>query len=107
MGFFQRTARLRFAVATSNMSGRILAISDIHGCLAALETVLAAVDPRREDTIVTVGDYADRGPHVCGVLELLIGLSKQTHLVPLLGNHDETMLNVCRGRTDLLDDWLV
>jgi len=89
------------------MSARIIAISDIHGCLAALQTVLAAVDPRPEDTVVTVGDYADRGPDVCGVLELLIGLGQRTHLVPLLGNHDETMLNVCRGRFDLLGDWLL
>ncbi|MGO9115145.1 MAG: metallophosphoesterase [Thermoguttaceae bacterium] len=89
------------------MSGRILAISDIHGCLAALQAVLAAVDPRPRDTIVTMGDYADRGPDVRGVLEMLIALSRQTHLVPLLGNHDETMLNICRGRTDLLDDWLL
>ncbi len=89
------------------MPGRILAISDIHGCLAALQTVLAAVDPRPDDTIITMGDYADRGPDVRGVLEMLIALGKQTHLVPLLGNHDETMLNVCRGRTDLLADWLL
>jgi serine/threonine protein phosphatase 1 len=89
------------------MSGRIIAISDIHGCLAALETVLAAVGPRREDTIVTVGDYADRGPDVCGVLEMLVALGKQTRLVPLLGNHDETMLNVYRGRMDLMADWLL
>ena len=89
------------------MSGRIIAISDIHGCLAALETVLAAIAPRPEDTLVTLGDYADRGPDVRGVLETLIALGNQTRLVPLLGNHDETMLNVCRGRTDLLADWLL
>ena len=89
------------------MPGRIIAISDIHGCLAALQAVLAGVDPRREDTIVALGDYADRGPDVCGVLETLIALGKQTRLVPLLGNHDETMLSVCRGRRDLLADWLL
>jgi serine/threonine protein phosphatase 1 len=89
------------------MSGRIIAIGDIHGCLAALQTVLAAVDPRPEDTIVTLGDYADRGPDTRGVLETLIGLGQRTRLVPLLGNHDETMLNVCRGRSELLPDWLL
>jgi serine/threonine protein phosphatase 1 len=89
------------------MSGRIIALGDIHGCLAALQAVLAACDPRSEDTIVTLGDYADRGPDVCGVLETLIALGKRTRLVPLLGNHDETMLNICRGRTDLLADWLL
>jgi serine/threonine protein phosphatase 1 len=89
------------------MSGRIIAISDIHGCLAALQAVLAAIEPSPEDTIVALGDFADRGPDVCGVLEMLIALSQQTCLVPLLGNHDETMLNVCRGRMDLLADWLM
>ena len=89
------------------MPGRTIAIGDIHGCLAALQAVLAAVDPRGEDTIVTLGDYADRGPDVRGVLETLIALGKQTRLVPLLGNHDETMLYVCRGRGELLADWLM
>jgi serine/threonine protein phosphatase 1 len=89
-----------------SMSGRIIAISDIHGCLAALQAVLAALDPRPEDTIVTLGDYVDRGPDARGVLELLIALGKQTRLVPLLGNHDEMLLNICRGQTALLFDWL-
>ncbi len=88
------------------MSGRIIAIGDIHGCLAALQAVLAALDPHGDDTIVTMGDYADRGPDVCGVLELLIALGKQTRLVPLLGNHDEMMLSVCRGNTFLPAYWL-
>ena len=88
------------------MSGRIIAIGDIHGCLAALQAVLAALDPHGDDTIVTMGDYADRGPDVRGVLELLIALGKQTRLVPLLGNHDEMMLSVCRGNTFLPAYWL-
>ena len=41
------------------------------------------------------------------MLETLIALGNQTFLVPLLGNHDEMMLNVCRGRKDLLADWLL
>ena len=89
------------------MPGRIIAIGDIHGCLAALEAVLAAVDPARDDTIVALGDYVDRGPDARGVLETLIALAKRTQLVPLLGNHDEMMLDVCRGSTELLGDWLL
>ena len=27
--------------------------------------------------------------------------------MPLLGNHDEMMLSICRGRNDLLADWLM
>jgi len=88
------------------MPGRIIAIGDIHGCLAALRAVLDAVQPGRDDTIVTLGDYVDRGPDSRGVLETLMALAKQTKLVPLLGNHDEMMLEVCRGRNFLPAYWL-
>ena len=54
-----------------------------------------------------MGDYVDRGPDTCGVLEMLRALAEQCRLVPLLGNHDEMMLKVCAGRTDLFGDWLV
>ena len=71
--------------------GRLLAIGDIHGCLPALETVLAAVSPRPNDTLVLLGDYVDRGPQSRGVIERLLALKEQCCLVPLLGNHDEMM----------------
>jgi serine/threonine protein phosphatase 1 len=89
------------------MPQRIIAIGDIHGCLAALHAVLNEIQPAPSDAIITLGDYVDRGPDSRGVLETLIALDKRTNLAPLLGNHDETMLNVCRGRLDLLDDWLL
>ena len=44
------------------MSGRLIAIGDIHGCLAALQAVWKAVAPQSDDTIVLLGDYIDRGP---------------------------------------------
>jgi serine/threonine protein phosphatase 1 len=88
------------------MPERIIAIGDIHGCLAALRALLDAIQPTGDDTIVTLGDYVDRGPDSCGVLKSLIALSRQTDLAPLLGNHDEMMLAICRGRVDLLDEWL-
>lgn len=88
------------------MPSRLIAIGDIHGCLAALHTVLSAIRPSPDDTIVALGDYVDRGPDSCGVLETLIALGKQTRLVPLLGNHDEVMLAVCRRHTYFLQYWL-
>src|SRR5262249_41110821 len=41
---------------------RVLAVGDIHGCSAALDAVLAAAAPGRDDVLVTLGDYVDRGP---------------------------------------------
>ena len=89
------------------MPPRTFAIGDIHGCLAALETLLAAIAATVEDTVVALGDNVDRGPDSRGVLERLIALAAQTRLVPLLGNHDEMMLSVCEGREEMLIDWLL
>ena len=41
------------------MPGRTIAIGDIHGCAQALDALLALVDPRPIDRIVTLGDYID------------------------------------------------
>ena len=87
--------------------GRLIAIGDIHGCLPALETLLAAIRPQPVDTLVLLGDYVDRGPQSRGVIERLLGLQQQCRLVPLLGNHDEMMLAVYDGRKELYVDWLL
>lgn len=76
------------------MTARLIAIGDIHGCRTALEALLSAIEPGPEDTIVTLGDYVDRGPDSRGVIDTLIELGKQTRLVGILGNHEEMMLDV-------------
>jgi serine/threonine protein phosphatase 1 len=79
------------------MLSRTIAIGDIHGCSAALDALLDAIRPRPEDTIVTLGDYINRGPNSRGVLDRLIRLSNQCCLVPLLGNHDQKLLEARSG----------
>lgn len=79
------------------MTGRLIAIGDIHGCRDALRSLITAIGPRKNDTIVTLGDYIDRGPDSRGVIDLLIDLAGKCRLVPLLGNHEEMMLRVLRG----------
>ncbi len=78
------------------MPGRVIAIGDIHGCSAALRTLIKEIAPTREDTIVTLGDYVDRGPDSRGVIDQLIQLADQCQLKPLYGNHEEMMLDVVR-----------
>src|SRR5262249_47793301 len=75
------------------MAGRTIAIGDIHGCPDALAALLDAVAPGREDTVVTLGDYIDRGPDSRRVLDRLIALAGRCRLVPLLGNHEEALLS--------------
>jgi serine/threonine protein phosphatase 1 len=88
------------------MAGRVIAIGDIHGCAAALRSVLDACAPESTDTVVTLGDYGDRGPDTRGVLEQLLDLAKRCQLVPILGNHDEMLLGILAGHRYLLNDWL-
>ena len=94
------------APAASTMSDRIIAIGDIHGYRTALRALLDAIAPQPGDTIVTLGDYVDRGPDSRGVIDELIALSAQCRLVPLLGNHDEMLLDVCTFKPELMDKWL-
>jgi serine/threonine protein phosphatase 1 len=55
--------------------------------------------------IVTLGDYINRGPESRGVLDLLIDLRSRCRLVPLLGNHDQMLLDVRAGRYPIY--WLL
>jgi serine/threonine protein phosphatase 1 len=87
------------------MKPRTIAIGDIHGCSAALDTLLDAIRPRAEDCIVTLGDYIDRGPDSRGVIERLIELQGRCRLVPLLGNHEEMLFEALAGSLSV-DDFL-
>jgi 3',5'-cyclic AMP phosphodiesterase CpdA len=79
------------------MNSRTIAIGDIHGCSAALDALIEAMRPHREDCIVTLGDYINRGPDSRGVIQKLIELKDRCRLVPLLGNHDQMLLEARSG----------
>ena len=77
------------------MTGRMLAIGDIHGCNRRLQQLLDRIefDPHA-DTLVFVGDYLDRGPDVRGIIDTLLDL-KETYpnMICLRGNHESMFLN--------------
>jgi serine/threonine protein phosphatase 1 len=78
---------------------RHLAIGDIHGCSTALTSLIEVVGLRADDTIVTLGDYVDRGPDSRAVLDFIIDLGERHHLVALRGNHEIMMLNAREFRS--------
>jgi len=84
---------------------RHLAIGDIHGCINALRSLVDAVEPRADDTIVTLGDYVDRGPDSRAVLDLLIKLDETHRLVALRGNHEIMMLDA-RTKKSWFEPWV-
>jgi serine/threonine protein phosphatase 1 len=74
------------------MINRTFVIGDIHGDLAALESLLGKLPSlTEEDTVVFLGDYCDRGPNVKGVLERVQRFAQEspTHTVTLRGNHED------------------
>ncbi|MGE3241178.1 MAG: metallophosphoesterase family protein [Pirellulales bacterium] len=88
------------------MPPRTIAIGDVHGCAVALRSLLGVVQPQADDTIVMLGDCVDRGPDSRGVIEELLMLRERCRLVPILGNHEEMMLNYLDNRAQP-DNWLL
>jgi len=80
------------------VSGRTLAIGDIHGCDVALENLLPILAITSADTVVVLGDAVDRGPGSRQVVERLLKLAQECRLVFILGNHEQMMLDSLGGR---------
>ena len=80
-------------MAARTLRMRTWAIGDIHGCSKALSGLLAWIAPTREDTLIPVGDYIDRGPDSKGVIDQLLALGRACRLIPIQGNHEELLLH--------------
>ena len=93
---------------------RIYAIGDIHGRYDLLQLLLdqigehaRALPPARSFYIVFVGDLVDRGPQSAEVLAMLYDLQlKSKHVMVLLGNHEEAMLQALQGDPQMFRRWL-
>lgn len=82
---------------TDAADDRLLAIGDIHGCLAALDRLVEELNPQPQDLLVFLGDFVDRGPDSRGVINRMIELGRNTRVVGILGNHEQMMLDVLRN----------
>lgn len=84
---------------------RHLVIGDIHGCFAALNTLVGCVPILTEDMVITLGDYVNRGPDSRAVLDWLIARHQTYRLIPLRGNH-ELMMMGARQDVEQMEIWL-
>jgi len=89
------------------MAQRVIAVGDVHGCLAAFDAVLAAMDLEPSDSLILLGDFVDRGPDSAGVIDRLIELRERCFLFAIQGNHDELMLEVVEESTWKLGHWFM
>jgi predicted phosphodiesterase len=74
------------------MTGRLIAIGDIHGCHAEFAELLERLAPTKNDRFILLGDLVNRGPDSPKVVDL----ARSIHAVSLLGNHELRLLNYRR-----------
>lgn len=77
------------------MGKRVFAIGDIHGCFDSLnELVVNKIQLKKEDKLILLGDYIDRGNKSKGVIDFIIELLENGYdVIPLMGNHEAMLLD--------------
>lgn len=84
---------------------RHFAIGDIHGCFKALTTLADVVRFAKEDVVITLGDYVNRGPDSAAAIDWLLKFEETGRLIPLRGNH-ECMMLAARESDESMSMWL-
>jgi len=66
-------------------------IPDIHGCCRTLKALIEfQIVPEKDDELIFIGDYIDRGPDSKGVIDYIMGLEEKGFKVTaLMGNHED------------------
>lgn len=72
---------------------RYIAITDIHGELEKLESVLSKIETRPDDIFVFMGDYIDRGSKSKEVIERVIQQGETHECIYLIGSHEYALLH--------------
>jgi serine/threonine protein phosphatase 1 len=89
----QKSAIFAIAQNTANMK-RLFAIGDIHGCFdSLLELVENQIQLDKNDKLVLLGDYIDRGNKSKEVIDYIIDLQENGFdIISLIGNHELILL---------------
>ena len=95
-----------FESVRTSPRGRLIAIGDIHGCHDELVELLERVDPRPDDTVVSVGDMVQKGPAAARCLELWRARGylavKGNNEIKLLGDAHPVLRFFARENRDVL-----
>jgi len=86
---------------------KLIAISDIHGELKALERLFKKLEFTQKDKFIFLGDAIDRGPDSKGVVDFIINLSKGHKVITLKGNHESFFLESVEGNKQMYRAWLM
>ena len=90
------------------MRNRLIAIGDIHGEVEKLNSLIDRLDLQKQDKVIFLGDYIDRGMHSKEVIERILNLSKEIECVFLKGNHEDMLLKtkITQSQDDI-EHWLL
>lgn len=85
-------------------------IGDVHGHYKELKDLLNKINPDfKQDKLIFLGDYIDRGPQSYKVIRLLIELQNnygKDHVVLLRGNHEDmAMDNIIHDKIDFYNGY--
>lgn len=89
---------------------RRIVIPDVHGCVLTLIALLDVVlKVTKEDLIIFLGDFIDRGKNSKAVLDELVRRKQEGfQITGVLGNHDDWLLSAYHDENpDVLSTWLV
>jgi hypothetical protein len=70
------------------MTGRLIAVGDIHGCHNEFSDLLKLLELQAGDRLVLLGDLVNRGPSSIAVIDL----AREAGSISLLGNHELRLL---------------
>lgn len=86
---------------------RRFAATDLHGCLRTVRYLLEQeLRLRPTDHLYLLGDYVNKGPDSCGVLDYLMQLQDFGYQVHCLcGNHEHELLATIRGTPNANHMW--
>ena len=85
------------------MDKRLFAIGDIHGCFDALNKLVEnKIQLQKNDKLILLGDYIDRGDKSKEVVDFIIKLSENGYdIIPLMGNHEAMLLDVYKNEKSI------
>jgi serine/threonine protein phosphatase 1 len=85
------------------MQERLLAIGDIHGSFDPFcELIEQKIRISKDDTLVLLGDYIDRGYRSRDVVDYIIDLQEQGYsIIALKGNHESMLLDSLESEQSL------
>jgi serine/threonine protein phosphatase 1 len=83
---------------------RTLVISDIHGCYDAWNSLLKKINyVPKEDQLILIGDYVDRGTRSKEVVAQLMRMVQSGEAIALRGNHDQRFIDLIMQNTTSFD----